>query len=252
MKLNNKGFAISTIMYMVLVLAVLIMVLTLTVLNGRKLILEKQQKTASTNIYNYIQNKSSFSTVFTFEGPCDFNGINGNITGESCTLYTDSYIDTGVKLFDNKNYLKDFEIYFELSNYNYEEQTTNDGNNAQVIVSSRFEDSNSNNPGFAIVRNENRLTLVSRTNGITNEYNFDYENNIKIRILRRNNMLYYSINNGPLTFFQDYSDFTEQFDTTVTFGGIEINGVGKRLVKATISNMRIRLGVMSDENFLGN
>ena len=252
MKLNNKGFAISTIMYMVLVLAVLVMILTLTVLNGRKLIMDKQQKTSITNIYNYIQNKSSFLQVFSFEGPCDFNGISGGITGDKCTLYTDSYINTGVKLFDNKNYLKDFEIYFELSNYNYEEQVSDDGNNEQVIISSRFEDVSSNNPGFVIKRSDNRLTLVSRTNGITNEYKFDYENNIKIRLIRRNSILYYSINNGPITLLQDYSDFTEQFDTPVTFGGVDINGVSKRLVKGTISNMRIRLGVMSDENFLGN
>lgn len=51
MKLNNKGFAISTIMYMILVLAVLVMALTLMLLNGRKLIVDKQKQIAFNNIY---------------------------------------------------------------------------------------------------------------------------------------------------------------------------------------------------------
>ena len=53
MRLNNKGFAISTIMYMVLVLAVLVMSLTLMLLNGRRLIIDKQKKIALNNIYGY-------------------------------------------------------------------------------------------------------------------------------------------------------------------------------------------------------
>ena len=44
MKLNNKGFAISTIMYIILVMAIILMVLTLTNLSNRKLILDKQKE----------------------------------------------------------------------------------------------------------------------------------------------------------------------------------------------------------------
>ncbi len=52
MKLNNKGFAISTIMYMILIMAVILITLTLTLLSSRKLILDKTRKETTDNIYN--------------------------------------------------------------------------------------------------------------------------------------------------------------------------------------------------------
>ena len=52
MKLNNKGFAISTIMYMILIMAVILITLTLTLLSSRKLILDKAKQEARDNIYN--------------------------------------------------------------------------------------------------------------------------------------------------------------------------------------------------------
>ena len=51
MKLNNKGFAISTIMYMILVMAIILLTLTLTLLSSRKLILDKQKKEIIDYIY---------------------------------------------------------------------------------------------------------------------------------------------------------------------------------------------------------
>ena len=50
MKLNNKGFAISTIMYMILIMAVILITLTLTLLSSSKLILDKAKQIASENI----------------------------------------------------------------------------------------------------------------------------------------------------------------------------------------------------------
>ena len=52
MKLNNKGFAVSTIMYMILVMAVILIILTLTLLSNRKLILDKTKEEAKENIYS--------------------------------------------------------------------------------------------------------------------------------------------------------------------------------------------------------
>ena len=51
MKLNNKGFAISSIMYIILVLAVILIALTLAILSSRKLILDKLKNEALKNIY---------------------------------------------------------------------------------------------------------------------------------------------------------------------------------------------------------
>lgn len=52
MKLNNKGFAISTIMYMILIMAIVLITLTLSILSARKLILDKIRKETNNNIYN--------------------------------------------------------------------------------------------------------------------------------------------------------------------------------------------------------
>ena len=70
MKLNNKGFAISTIMYMVFVLAVLVMAITLTILNSRKLILDKQRNIALTNIYenNITTHRTDCTVLAPFGG----------------------------------------------------------------------------------------------------------------------------------------------------------------------------------------
>lgn len=51
MKLNNRGFAISTIMYMILIMAVVLITLTLSLLSSRRLILEKQKDEVKNFIY---------------------------------------------------------------------------------------------------------------------------------------------------------------------------------------------------------
>lgn len=52
MKLNNKGFAISTVMYMILIMTIVLITLTLSLLSSRRLILEKQKDEAKSFIYN--------------------------------------------------------------------------------------------------------------------------------------------------------------------------------------------------------
>lgn len=62
-KLNNRGFAISSIMYLILVVAVLIMVLTLSLLSSRQLLISKQRNIALTNIYGESTNTDFTNTV---------------------------------------------------------------------------------------------------------------------------------------------------------------------------------------------
>ena len=50
MKLNNKGFAISTIMYMILILAVILIIAILSILSARKLVLDKLKKEVADSI----------------------------------------------------------------------------------------------------------------------------------------------------------------------------------------------------------
>lgn len=51
MKLNNKGFAISTIMYIILIMAVVLISITLSLLSNRKLVLDKIKQEAKENVY---------------------------------------------------------------------------------------------------------------------------------------------------------------------------------------------------------
>lgn len=62
MKLNNKGFAISSIMYIILILAVILISVTLAILSSRKLILDKIKKETTDNIYGISYN-SVISTL---------------------------------------------------------------------------------------------------------------------------------------------------------------------------------------------
>lgn len=54
MKLSNKGFAISSIMYIILVLGVILMVITLALLGGRKLVLDKLKGEVISGIYDEV------------------------------------------------------------------------------------------------------------------------------------------------------------------------------------------------------
>ena len=50
MKLNNKGFAVSTFMYMLLLLAIILILATLAILSSRRMILDRQKNIALQNI----------------------------------------------------------------------------------------------------------------------------------------------------------------------------------------------------------
>lgn len=52
MRLNNKGFAISSTLYIILVLAIILIVLSLSVFSSRSLVIEKIKNEAMDNIYN--------------------------------------------------------------------------------------------------------------------------------------------------------------------------------------------------------
>lgn len=54
MKINNKGFAISSIMYMILVLAIILIILILSILSSRTMILSKLSNEAILDISNTV------------------------------------------------------------------------------------------------------------------------------------------------------------------------------------------------------
>lgn len=265
MKLNNKGFAISTIMYMILVLAVLVMALTLTLLNGRKLIIDKQKQIALTNIYNNLNRPPDlFPVVFAIDGPCYLHAYSGNITGSNCVdnkgnTYTNvPYINSGIKLFDTNNWEKDFEIRFKLSDYDYSTQPKDpvDNNQQNTILNTKYENSTAHYTGFSFRKNSSSLTLTSRndtSNGTQSksDKSITYVNNMVISIVRHNKIVYYSVNGGTsYSTLQSYETPYVLFDVPVYFGATLINGSSRRLTVCTLSDIKIKLGVIDDPNIL--
>ena len=270
MKINNKGFAISTVMYMVLVLAVLVMSLTLTILNGRKLIIDKQKKVAALNIYTKVGNstpepETTFPVVFSIDGPCYLHAYTGNITGANCkdangNSYTNaSYINTGIKLFDTTNWEKDFEIKFKFSDYDSTTQpvdATNNNNQQNTILNAKYENADAHYTGFVFRKNGSSLTLASRNdlqNGTQSKSDktITYSDGMVISIVRKNKVVYYSVDGGvnyePL---QSYATPYTLFDVPVYFGATLIDGDPHRLTVCTLSNIRIRMGVIDDPSIV--
>lgn len=251
MRLNNKGFAISTIMYMILVLAVLVMALTLTLLNGRKLIIDKQKQIALTNINNSLNTPPDlFPVEFSAKGPCKLNGYSGNITGDTCQKYSNAaYIDTGVQLFNNDNWEKDFEITFKIVEYSASNQTPDpvDNNTQHTILNSKYENSGAKYPGFTFRRSTNGLELTSRNNETKATKSITYSANMIVRIVRKNKKVYYNVNGSSFTLLQDFTNLYQNFTTPVTFGATIIDNVPRRLTNCTLSDMQIKMGVMPDD-----
>lgn len=107
MKLNNKGFAISSIMYIILVLAVILIVVTLSILSARKLILDKLKVEVSDNIYE-IYSITYREALNTLKEEAITYATSNNVEKESIKISDlessiDSAILSGYKL--NNKYL---------------------------------------------------------------------------------------------------------------------------------------------------
>lgn len=101
MKLNNKGFAISTVMYMILIMAIVLITLTLTLLSSRKLVLDKIKQETLNNIYNKLE--------------LSFIEVLNTLKSEAIIYAQDNNIENGSVKVSDLNSDIDFEI---LEEYN--------------------------------------------------------------------------------------------------------------------------------------
>ena len=185
--------------------------------------------------------KKELTTVFSQEGACKFNGKDGVIEGEECSNYAgEKYIDTGISLYNSENYNKDFEITFEIDEYDPNNQ---DSGSNQIFMNSKLENSSSGYPGIVFRRiSADNLEISQTIQKVKVSKSIKYSEVNKVRILRDNNIIYYSINNSELVKLQDVSDLVQYFDTTVWFGAApDSKGNAFRYIKATISNIKIKL-----------
>ena len=199
-----------------------------------------------------------FPKVFAVSGSCNFNGRSVNITSDdnSCkndlngTDYTNNtYIDSGIALFSQANYQKDFEIYLEISNYvpnNQEPDPTNNNNKQNTLVNTKLENQSAGYPGVVFRKNVNNLEVKAwNTSELITPSSLQI-----LRILRINNVIYYSMNNDPtLIPLLDLSttSFTP-FNLTTFFGAAaNSSGAAFRHSKMTLTNFYIKLGTYSNQ-----
>lgn len=199
-------------------------------------------------VFEEYNDDTSFKTVFNHEGACTFNGTTG-ITGTDCGEYEGrQYIDTGVSLYSEDNWQKDYEIGFTIDDYVPNQQV-----NQAVFVNAKNEVESLGFPGLVFRRDAatNNLEITQTIGGdkviqkITN-----YSMPLDVKIFKIDNVIYYNINGGELTRLQDMSNFNQQFDVTTWFGAAPAEeGGAMRVLNATLSNMYIKSGKYTPQTY---
>jgi uncharacterized repeat protein (TIGR02543 family) len=191
----------------------------------------------------WIEDTTSFPIVFAEINECQFSG-NAVISGTYCTQdKTKKYVDSGVALFTstNNNYQKDFEIGFTIT-----ELATTQLVNQGTLVNSKYEDGNLNYPGFVYrsVSTGPNFELTGRfSNGTPTTYTANGSTLHRVKIVRENGVLKYSINDGTLTTWWDATDNTHRFETTVWFGAsATLGGSPQRYLTGKLTDMYVKLG----------
>ena len=166
---------------------------------------------------------------------CTFNGKNGVIT--DCGKYDgQKYIDTGVKLYSEENYKRDYEISFDLVEYSPSQTETQ-----ATLFECKKE--TGNYPGLHMRKVNNEIELGHRIGDDKKYIKRDPSLVNSIKIIRKDNIIYYSFGGQPLTALQDMSNFTDFFDNTLWIGAAEDgNGNAFRHAKFKINNLVVRLG----------
>lgn len=212
------------------------------------------QTVSGSNITLYaIWLVDTFPTVWSQMGACEFHGkTNGNITGTECSAYTNNkFIDTGIPLYNNTNYLKDYEIHFTIDSYDPNNQLSSE--TQQTFVSDKLATSAADGkaPGMIVRRSGSSIEFNSKMDNTQIKPTVSYRNVTDVSIYRIDNVIYYSVNNGPLIMVQDITGFSQQFELNTWFGGYPSDGCtgdpdpctnAKRFIEATFSNMYIKLG----------
>ena len=154
-----------------------------------------------------------------------------------------NYINTGVMLYNNDNWKKDYEIGFTIEEYN-----SNSNVNQAVFVNTKYEKESLGWPGLAFRKSGNSLEITQNINGTKKNVTFsNYAQGYKVRIRRINKEVYYQINDGQIKSLQNMSNFNQQFEVPVYFcAGDDGSGGAQRYLKGTISNYYIRMGTYED------
>lgn len=152
-----------------------------------------------------------------------------------------NYIDTGVYLFNDDNADRNFYISFDITEINNNNGSSGTLINSQMPSGSKY--------GFNFQRNGTNKQFKMVSNGNVSTYSRAniYYGTQNIKIIRINGIMYYSLNDGGFTKCGDYTNFTNYFNTPVTFGAsLSSNNSPTNFFTGKISNMMIKIIVGDD------
>lgn len=157
-----------------------------------------------------------------------------------------NYINTGVKLYtgdtatEEGTWTKDYEIGFIIEEYD-----PNIQNEEQVVfMNTKYENQAAGWPGLVVRKSAQKIEITQTVNsGKVQKYVSDLTFPMQIKIIRKNNTVYYQVNGGNLYTVQSMGNFTKYFDVPVYFcaGDDGNNGTQRHLI-GTISNYYVRMG----------
>jgi uncharacterized repeat protein (TIGR02543 family) len=193
----------------------------------------------------YAQYKYYMSTVFSHTAEVKFNGQGVNLESTDTRFTNSDYINTGIALFSEANFDKDFEISFEIVNFDMVESVSQ-----ATLLAAKYEKESLNYPGFVFRRynsDKKKVEMGARVGASGNGFSkqLDISTVQKVKITRKNGKIYYSINDESLALVCDTQQLTDRgirFDTPVAFGAAltETNRT-MRHAKATLKNISIKL-----------
>lgn len=199
-----------------------------------------------------------FPVVWSQMGACEFHGkTNGNITGSECTKYqNEQFIDTGVSLYSDANFDKDYQVHFKIDTYNPSNQSSD---KQQTFFNDKLSSSAGSGkaPGIIVRRDNstNKIEINSRVNDSASAFSAVSTEFSTVDIYRIDSIIYYSLNGGPLVQLQSLANTSETFGLSAWFGGYPNNvdctegcTQAKRFIEATMSEMYIRLGEYDTSN----
>ena len=157
-----------------------------------------------------------------------------------------NYINTGVKLYtgdtatEEGTWTKDYEIGFTIEEYDPDIQTEEQA----VFMNTKYESQAAGWPGLVVRKAVQKIEITQTVNsGKAQRYVSDLTFPMQIKIIRKNNTVYYQVNGGNLYTVQSMGNFTKYFDVPVYFcaGDDGNNGTQRHLI-GTISNYYVRMG----------
>ena len=191
----------------------------------------------------------SFPVVFKLTGPCTFNGDENTISGKECEAYGDSkFINTNVSLFSEENYKKDFEISFDISNYDPYDQSPS--TIQQTFMNIKLEDESLGYPGIVVRKSAESIYIGAKDGkgNVSKNRTIKYVDASNVRIIKKDDIVYYSFNGESFKELLDMSQLDHTFDVPLYFGASSLpDGTPMRIVHATLSNMTIRMGKINGE-----